>query len=173
MWEGIQFPIKAGNSSAKPHWGEAVHLLSVWEGILSVILPSVTHKRVHTRKNPFNCSVCGEGFNRPSKLLTHQHICTGESPFTCSMCGKGFANSSDLLTHQRVHTEDRPFKCSDCEKTFKSKRDLLAHRVHTGERPFTCSIFGKGFTPSPSLLMASSQVTAGAAVTAAVNHNQD
>ncbi|XP_067892418.1 zinc finger protein 850-like [Heterodontus francisci] len=103
-------------------------------------------------EKPWKCGDCGKGFNYPSKLETHRRTHTGERPFTCSMCGRGFTQSSHLLTHQCIHT-GRPFTCSECGDRFARSSNLLEHqRVHTGETLFICSICGNRFTRSSNLL---------------------
>ncbi|XP_067869980.1 gastrula zinc finger protein XlCGF8.2DB-like [Heterodontus francisci] len=112
LWEGIQLPIKARNSSAHSHWERPFTCSMCGKGFIAL---SKLHMRVHTGERLFS-SLCGKGFTESTNLQVH----AGERPFSRSICGKGFTQKSSLLAHQWLHIGERPFTCFVCGKGFTS-----------------------------------------------------
>jgi len=114
--------------------------------------PPVSSKRVKSKKQSFECSICGKGFSQKRNLNYHTRIHTGEKPFECLICGKSFSLKINLDGHTRIHTGEKPFECTICGKRFSLKTNLEAHnRIHTGEKPYQCTICSKSFRQKCSL----------------------
>ncbi|XP_061828091.1 uncharacterized protein [Nerophis lumbriciformis] len=111
------------------------------------------HRRTHTRKKPFCCSVCGKRLTDRSAVASHMTTHTGEKPFSCSVCGKKISHKSTMVTHMRIHTGETPYSCSVCWKSFYKKSSVIRHmRTHTGEKPFGCSWCGERFSVKSNMV---------------------
>ncbi|XP_061918036.1 zinc finger and SCAN domain-containing protein 2-like isoform X1 [Entelurus aequoreus] len=111
------------------------------------------HRRTHTRKKPFSCSVCGKRLTDRSAVASHMTTHTGEKPFSCSVCGKKISHKSTMVTHMRIHTGETPYSCSVCWKSFYKKSSVIRHmRTHTGEKPFSCSWCGERFSVKSNMV---------------------
>ncbi|XP_068561346.1 zinc finger protein 436-like [Cebidichthys violaceus] len=129
----------------------------------------------HQPPPEFSCKVCGESFQRITRLLTHASahlrdcgLCGKrleqtenlklhlrvhkESSFCCGVCGQSFTLRGNLRTHMRIHSGERPYGCTVCGKSFGRRATLVRHvRSHTGEKPFTCMYCGRGFVEKGNL----------------------
>ena len=57
------------------------------------------HKRRHYGNYPYNCNVCGRGFNDPSNLEGHMSTHTNRKPFRCPLCGNEFSYKQNFKAH--------------------------------------------------------------------------
>ncbi|CAG0892396.1 unnamed protein product [Darwinula stevensoni] len=93
-----------------------------------------THKRVHTRERPFQCSICQRGFTQSSNLYRHMKtMCYvqsyvwcgrtlfGQRVYFCPICPYETSKKSHAEYHSRKHTKEKPFQCPLCPKAFTQK----------------------------------------------------
>ncbi|KAL5273472.1 hypothetical protein ACFFRR_000296 [Megaselia abdita] len=96
-----------------------------------------THIKNHSDEKPHECEICGKTFKHASKLSMHMFTHTGEKPFKCNYCERKFGDHTSRKRHERLHRNERPFVCQVCSKTFTYASALKAHKVvHTGEKNF-------------------------------------
>ena len=90
----------------------------------------IKHKRSHTGKKPFCCSICNRTFTIKSALKKHEHIHSKEK-FICPTCYRFFNSPARLRYHMTRHG-NKPHECTHCDKKFYTKGDLKVHiRSHT------------------------------------------
>ncbi|XP_004860591.1 protein ZNF783 [Heterocephalus glaber] len=66
----------------------------------------VLHQRLHTDDNQdwFTCPYCSKAFRWPSEFFRHKRIHTGHRPYQCSQCGQAFNRNHHLAVHMQTHT---------------------------------------------------------------------
>ena len=102
--------------------------------------------RIHTRKKPYNCSLCNKSFNQSSILVRHKRcIHSNRRPYHCPFCGKLFKVTGNLMSHIRVHAATQEFSCIHCLETFRWRIQLKRHllKSHDEGTWLTCHICQK------------------------------
>ena len=62
-----------------------------------------------------------------SAVFQTYHTVPRRVPYECTVCGKVYPKPSALERHIRSHTGERPFQCEACLKWFKRKENLRLH----------------------------------------------
>ncbi|TDG50039.1 hypothetical protein AWZ03_003549 [Drosophila navojoa] len=108
-------------------------------------------ERVHMKKKPFVCDVCGKRVRTVSELKEHMLVHTDDRPFVCPICGAAFKNRKRLNIHNQTHGEPS-YECEICGKKLQTRAIWNKHKnVHTNERRFKCSICGTATKNSTAL----------------------
>ncbi|EDW16408.2 zinc finger protein weckle [Drosophila mojavensis] len=108
-------------------------------------------ERVHMKKKPFVCDVCGKRVRTVSELKEHMLVHTDDRPFVCPICGAAFKNKKRLNIHNQTHGEPS-YECEICGKKLQTRAIWNKHKnVHTNERRFKCSICGTATKNSTAL----------------------
>jgi len=85
------------------------------------------HLRTHTGEGLRVCE-CGKKFVNVADLKKHARVHTREQPFSCTICEKKFSQSTNLKTHMRMHLQEKPFECDVCGKHFRLRHHVKAHK---------------------------------------------
>lgn len=127
---------------------------------------------VHLEDSPYQCDVCGKGFNyrlscEEHKLTHRQH--NEELPHKCEYCGKGFTNKHRFQRHAYKHTHGQSFwvvhktiKCKVCIRSFETVKDLEEHNKSPCQpfskqppkdlRVWSCELCKKSYKTHSSLI---------------------
>ena len=92
-------------------------------------------RELHT----FECSICGEVFDRNSDLQSHVDASHLE---TCKVCDYSTENKQSVYQHI---TDNHPNQCQFCTESFSNTNELAVHieNEHTYECEI-CNYTGKG-----------------------------
>ncbi|XP_022085829.1 uncharacterized protein LOC110976663 [Acanthaster planci] len=103
----------------------------------------------------FDCEVCGKRFLDKNALNSHKRTHSKDNPFKCEFCDKSFFHQSLLLRHRNMHTKETEYKCPHCDRVFYRKGGLTYHiaSIHDKKRDHVCGQCGQGF-PCKSALLA-------------------
>nr|XP_060616257.1 zinc finger and SCAN domain-containing protein 2-like isoform X1 [Anolis sagrei ordinatus] len=99
------------------------------------------------------CKVCGKTFSDPSYVAKHQRVHTGKQPYQCSDCQQCFRWRTSFINHRKIHKHRKPgkliqklsgaektgmksYKCSDCGESFLGLAALDLHQMtdHMGKK---------------------------------------
>ncbi|KAK2920545.1 hypothetical protein Q8A73_000030 [Channa argus] len=133
------------------------------------------HKKIHSRRNPDICPVCGQTFNQNQLLQDHlkthdkdrgdqsgEEEGQSEKPkknkkqdsglkliqsasLSCRVCGDSFHSQGFLRKHAETHCREFPSICGVCGHQVDSPDGLLTHLQSHRETGGTCSICLKSF----------------------------
>ena len=98
------------------------------------------HTKTHISRIPFQCAMCGKGFDYQSYLDVHmeRHL---RKPFSCAQCGKNFTSKKSLVRHRKT-----------CGKVFQAKLTPKDHGgIHYGYSPQQCNICARSFSTLTNL----------------------
>ncbi|GIX71584.1 hypothetical protein CDAR_381331 [Caerostris darwini] len=70
----------------------------------SVTVYSISEEDSHKKTLKFKCPVCPYSSIYKYRVKDHMLIHTGEKPFQCGICGKGFNDRSNLKRHSIIHS---------------------------------------------------------------------
>ena len=92
------------------------------------------------RENPHECYVCGQKFDKSSRLKEHLFTHTGVKPYECHLCEEKFSFTDTLARHIGTIHEKIRHKCGVCdfEATTKSHLKVHVQSKHEGIR-FECT----------------------------------
>ncbi|KAL5273473.1 hypothetical protein ACFFRR_000297 [Megaselia abdita] len=111
-----------------------------------------SHLKNHSDFKPHQCEMCNKRFKQSSQLTVHMRSHTGEKPLGCRYCDRMFAEHSSRIRHERLHRNEKPYVCDQCGRAFTYATALKVHRVvHTGEKNFHCLPCGKSFPQKHNL----------------------
>ncbi|KAJ1523587.1 hypothetical protein ONE63_001431 [Megalurothrips usitatus] len=75
----------------------------------------------------YSCSMCGEGFNKASKLVKHSLTHSNETGAVCAVCKAEVGSQVALESHILTHIEEKPFLCIECGDEFHTENELESH----------------------------------------------
>ena len=107
------------------------------------------------RENPHECDVCGQTFDKSSRLKEHVFTHTRVEPYECHLCDEKFSFTDTLArvcdfeattkSRLRVHVQSKHggirFECTQCNSTFTRKFFLSKH-VKTIHMIIQCDVDG-------------------------------
>ncbi|XP_057210987.1 uncharacterized protein si:ch73-347e22.4 isoform X2 [Triplophysa rosa] len=101
----------------------------------------------------FQCSRCGQRFERYRTLCAHMHTHAPAFRYTCGQCGQSFERWSKLWLHQRRHhVKGRCYSCAQCSLQFRFFSSYKEHMFeHAGQRPYACPLCPETFIQEESL----------------------
>ncbi|KAA0710190.1 hypothetical protein E1301_Tti016727 [Triplophysa tibetana] len=101
----------------------------------------------------FQCSRCGQRFERYRTLCAHMHTHAPAFRYTCAHCGNSFERWSKLWLHQRHHhVKGRCYSCAQCSLQFRFFSSYKEHMFeHAGQRPYACPLCPETFIQEESL----------------------
>ncbi|XP_056597326.1 uncharacterized protein si:ch73-347e22.4 [Triplophysa dalaica] len=101
----------------------------------------------------FQCSRCGQRFERYRTLCAHMHTHAPAFRYTCAHCGQSFERWSKLWLHQRRHlVKGRCYSCAQCSLQFRFFSSYKEHMFeHAGQRPYACPLCPETFIQEESL----------------------
>nr|XP_055075654.1 uncharacterized protein si:ch73-347e22.4 [Misgurnus anguillicaudatus] len=101
----------------------------------------------------FQCSRCGQRFERYRMLCAHIQTHAPTFRYTCAHCGQFFERWSKLWLHQRRHRrKGRCYSCTQCSLQFRFFNSYKEHMFdHAGQRPYACPLCPKTFIQEKSL----------------------
>ncbi|XP_026145855.1 uncharacterized protein LOC113120136 [Carassius auratus] len=101
----------------------------------------------------FNCSRCGQRFERYRDLSAHLQTHAPGFRYTCAHCGQFFERWSKLWLHQQRHRlKSRCYSCAQCNLQFRFFSSFREHMIdHAGQRPYACPLCPKTFIQEASL----------------------
>ncbi|XP_065144213.1 uncharacterized protein [Paramisgurnus dabryanus] len=101
----------------------------------------------------FQCSRCGQRFERYRMLCAHIQTHAPAFRYTCAHCGQFFERWSKLWLHQRRHRrKGRCYSCTQCSLQFRFLNSYKEHMFdHAGQRPYACPLCPKTFIQEKSL----------------------
>ena len=98
----------------------------------------VEHVHEGKIRSNFKCSNCDVSCSSKQRLRDHIALVhEGKMPYECPICGIGFQTRSGLTSHKKSH--ERLFSCDICEEAFfPQKADLQdhIHQVHDGKKVY-------------------------------------
>lgn len=126
------------------------------------------HKNdIHVSKT-FVCHICGNRFNKATKLRFHiktKHDLkkavrsrTESQVVACDVCQKILSNRSALRRHKtsvhKIGRKNLPYHCQICDTRWPTKHTLESHHLtkHTTERNFKCAVCEKNFVTKQNLV---------------------
>lgn len=81
------------------------------------------------KKYAVTCNMCHKELSSEIGLKYHiERVHMKKKPFVCDVCGKRVRTVSELKEHMLVHTDDRPFVCPICNAAFKNRKRLNVNR---------------------------------------------
>ena len=97
-------------------------------------------RKFHNGKKPYNCSVCGKGFDNEKTVESHIKYVHEEGPFQCSICDKIFECNKDLRVHNKVHKQKKVCNFYNCEFSTHQPSLMKRHveQVHEGKVRHHC-----------------------------------
>lgn len=107
---------------------------------------SKTGLKFHTNKHkntfPYNCELCGKGFNRTCEFDDHMNLHAGYF-WKCSICGAVLKSQHGRRVHESQHANQQ-WPCDICGKLFPCRDYLNSHlRAHVSS--FQCEVCKKVF----------------------------
>lgn len=101
----------------------------------------------------FQCSRCGQRFERYRMLCAHMHTHAPAFRYTCAHCAQSFERRSKLWLHQRRHrVKGRCYSCAQCGLQFRFFSSYKEHVFeHAGQRPYACPLCPETFIQEESL----------------------
>ena len=86
--------------------------------------------RVHIKKLPHLCHICGKGFQTATCVKRHILTHTGERSFACEFtdCFKTYASSDSLNKHLTRHYGEKSYKCAFCNVRFVTQYNMNRHK---------------------------------------------
>ena len=104
------------------------------------------HMKVHSRKRPYQCPICGEQFAMETVLAGHMSrhpmfLNPLVETVECQDCKKTFPSEQLFIEHQEVcPMRIKVFSCTVCGKGFQDRVALRSHLAsHIGKKLFRCS----------------------------------
>ena len=111
-------------------------------------------QRVHSKREKYQCDICGAVQTSKMAADHHKLIHTGERPHTCAKCGVSFRSIASLYRHENdVHKALKKYRCETCDKTFSQSCSLKRHinDVHKKIKAFKCEVCGWAFAQKSGL----------------------
>jgi len=96
-----------------------------------------TISRVHEKRNPQLCTLCGKSFQSASNLRKHVEAVHEKKQFECIECQEIFKSEFTYKQHMAYKHEGKEmFKCDICNVELKTKFSLKNHIafMHEGNR---------------------------------------
>lgn len=73
------------------------------------------------------CRICGQGFNKVTKMNKHQRGCVVKLEWICNVCKYEFKTSRDMFLHFDIAHRRLCRMCKYCFAIYKTEKDLIKH----------------------------------------------
>ena len=103
----------------------------------------ICHIKIHTRKNPYHCALCGKGSISSSHIKSHIKSHAKENLNPCALCGRKFISRNHSKIHSKRNTGKNPYHCTMCGKGLISRNHTKRHMKSLArENLYQCVLCG-------------------------------